>query len=273
MAPLKHTYISVPTRKDIKLRTEYNGLKHISQQKSKQDFLYNLINSFGGCDLRNRAFEVAKNQVSLHIRTGQTDIPRSYAALATGSHVQTVTRATNFLEEIGIYSVIRGFKRVNKYLFNHLDVLEYFFQLSVDSYNTYARLFNSKLNISNKLVSKSYSRSRFSINFKPEKGKEGEDICFSPKTGVYIPLELRPLDNTILISREDSASLVGVKYNYLFPDYEKLERLAKLRAKEAAIRERIRKERAAHEARNKALAESGVKITGEEFLSMFFNKI
>ena len=203
------------------MSTNLNALLDVSQQKSlkqiKADLHYFLIHELGECDYRNRALDVLRTIVLLFDKTGQRDIPRSYSAAVNGIHVQTVTSATNFLESIGAFTVVRRFKQVNKYTFKHLDVLKAVLGLTVDYYTRCARLFNSKLDIKSKLVSKCSKTDRFSLNFKPNKGSEGKEICFSPLSGVYVPLELRPLNNTIEVSREDRTCLAGVKYNHLFP--------------------------------------------------------
>lgn len=247
-----------------------------SQDKStriaKQNFRQSLIHNFSECDDRNRAYNVARSMVLLHSRTKQRDIPRSYSAASTSSHVQTVTRATNYLEEIGIFSVFRSYKRVNRYSFNHMDVLSEFFGLPESLNVMYARLFESKLNINTKLLGNSEQKSRFEIEMNQKGESEKEIFPKSRFGGCYVPPELRPWNNTIEVSWADRASLVGVEYNNKLTDYEKLESVAAIRARRDAIMKRTMEDKLRYQRMIESLGPKCERMSEKDLIKYYFSK-
>jgi len=84
-------------------------------------------------------------------------------------------------------------------------------------------LIDLKLNVNSSTKSIENKNQDFSFNKGSKKEDLGKKIVFSPITGFYCPLELRPLDGTIEIAYADSSQSIGTSIGNLFPDYEKIE--------------------------------------------------
>lgn len=203
------------------------------KEKTSQDKFYEL-SSFLSENSKGDLYFVLQAITWYKIKLGFRGISRSAIARFAKCHVDTVSEINLRLEKAGIFQIERAFKVINTYRSQFWKELEAIYEYGPKCWLSSTSLFTSKLYIKSKFVSNSKLPSIFSYENLTKKVSEVGKVCFSKLTGLYIPLELRPLNSTIEISYSDASSLIGKKYNYLFPDYEKLERQAEARAKNRA---------------------------------------
>lgn len=126
------------------------------------------------------------------------------------------------LEAAGIFQIERGYKQINHYRTSFLKVLAIIFGYAPKCWLSSTSLLDLKLMYNHSNISMEKKNQVFETELRSKKGEDVGKIVFSPITGFYCPLELRPYHNTIEIPYADSSQSIGVSINYLFPDYEKI---------------------------------------------------
>lgn len=126
------------------------------------------------------------------------------------------------LESAGIFQIERGYKQINRYRTSLLKVLAIIFGYAPKCWLSSTSLLDLKLMYNHSNISIEKKNQGFETELRTKKGEDVGKIVFSPKTGFYCPLELRPFNNTIEIPYADSSQSIGVSTHHLFPDYEKI---------------------------------------------------
>lgn len=149
-------------------------------------------------------------------------IARSAIARFAKCHIDTVSEINMRLEAAGIFQIERGYKKINAYQTSFLKVLAMVFDYAPKCWLSSTFLLDESY--INKYSNKSIENKNqvFDNKLSSKKGEEVGKIVFSPITGFYCPLELRPFNNTIEVSYADNVESIGRSVNNLFPDFEKI---------------------------------------------------
>jgi len=181
-------------------------------------------------------------------------ISRSALARFANCHKDTVSEINMRLEAAGIFQIEREYKQVNGYSTSLLKVLAIIFGYSPKCWLSSTSLIDQSSSYINNYLDIGNQKYVFSCNKVSNKGEEIGKVVFSPITGLYCPLELRPLNNTIEVSYADNIQSIGTSVGKLFPDYERIEK-DRIR-REAICLQQMQLQEAA---RQRSISESGRK--------------
>lgn len=201
---------------------QLNGCQLISSTSQSVQSLYYNVSSFLLNNSKGDLYKVLQGLTWFQYKLGAKSISRSALARFAKCHKDTVSEINMRLEEAGIFQIERGYKQINRYRTSLLKVLAIIFGYASKCWLSSTSLLDLKLMYNHSNISMEKKNQVFKTEQVSKKGEYVGKIVFSPKTGFYCPLELRPFNGTIEIPYADSSQSIGRSINYLFPDYEKI---------------------------------------------------